>query len=259
MHKRVIQCTCTFNRHSYLKRALGYFMQQDYPGKLVWFIYNTGKYPVVIDESVLADLPSNRQIVIFNNQMDLETAKSYTNVGSKYRDALQIINNTLEYDLIDFLDDDDGAMPNHITEGVRGLERALESNLKAYKPYYSFFRQLDTISLQHNNFEGSIFMLKEHICTTGFTEAAVSYHNGWLHPLYEKKEILIDRSGPSTFIYDWNQDIPVFKLSGGGDTQGNFYNSQNNNTDYNLESLIPADITHIYSQVYSFMPELTYN
>lgn len=233
---KVVQLTLTYNRHSLLERVLRCFLEQDYEGDSTLFIYNTGEPTQLTD----LQLPANKKVVLINNQKNLVTKEPYMSVGEKYRDALSLIPD--DTDIINHLDDDDLAMPNHLSEGVKGI---LRNGKKGYKPKYSWFRHRQGITKAENVFEGSIFVTYEHLKSTGYLPVSVKYHDGWLLPLVAEGSIA-DPNGPSTWVYDWGGDYKAYKMSGRGqDTQENFLTSQVTSVDVGDGIIKPCPLPEV--------------
>lgn len=202
----VVILMCTYNRHILLERVVGCFLDQDYKGKATMVILNTGA-PITVDKEY-------DNIILTTSSSDFITHQPYTNVGDQYRDALIT---TPWFEIISHMSDDDYFLPNYISAGVVGLLKATENGYSAYKPQKSWFRSgLETVSLDENVHEPSIFMLADVINTTGFLKNSVKFHDGWLHPLIKSGKIFVDSEGIPTFVYDWSGEHPAFKLSGRG-------------------------------------------
>lgn len=231
--------TCTYNRHSLLERVVKCFQEQDYEGKIILFIYNTGK-PTTIQ---LENTP-NREIILVNNQVSLVTGKGYLSVGEKYRDALEYTRTSIK-DYVRYVvhhDDDDLFLPNHISAGVSGIEKG---GLSSYKPKKSWFRHKGGTELAENVFEGSIFMTYTHLLATGYLPVSVKYHDGWLLPLVSNNQMFVDPDGQPTWIYDWSGEIPTYKMSGKADTQNNFTASQVLSSDEGDGIIIPVPLNEL--------------
>jgi len=221
---------CTYNRYTCLKRAIKCFLDQEIEdNKATLLIYNSSNIPIILGEFII---PSNKKIVIVNNTKDAKTGEDYTSVGAKYNDAINYAKTWLgDFDLFNSWDDDDLRLSYFIQDGIQGITKAHLQGKKAFKPKYSYFKYNGNIGLASNVMEPSIFVDFQHIVENGFLENSVKYHDGWLLPLVEKNEILVENTR-SSFIYDWSGEIPVYKMSGRGeDTQQNFVMHKNSSVD----------------------------
>lgn len=224
--------TATYNRHFHLERVVRFFIDQDYPGEHLLLIYNN--HPLT-QELAPITLPRNKRIILVNNSADYRTFDRYTNLGAIYRDALTHV--PMSTDIICFWDDDDQYLPYHISEGVKGYQRAKEQGKIAYKPEKSFYRDTENkLHLAGNTLEPSIFIEASHVFSYGFKDSTVDQHFGWYSPLIEDNLLFIDPSGPSTFIYTWCGD--VFKTSGNPHDQ-NFDNCRAHKGDVGDRMITP--------------------
>lgn len=198
----------TKNRHTHLEKLVRFFLEQDYTGKHTLLIYNNS-----VEKLVLGDikLPENKEIILVNNYLSLETDAPYTNMGDVMQDALTYAYDIGEFDLVSHMDDDDIYLPNHISEGVKGYARG---GKMGYKPAQSYFKSAGKLELSANNLEPSIFVGWEYLNQEGYNKDAVTYHQKWLDKLLEHDQISIDKKGIPTLIYDWSGEIPVHKISG---------------------------------------------
>lgn len=216
----VVLCLCcTRGRHKCLERLVKNFIDQDYKGKHILLIYNNSTIEQRLDE---IDLPENKQIILINNSKDLKTNQPYTSTGAIFRDACTFIPNEVE--IVAITDDDDIYLSDHITEGSKGIIRAIEVGKSVYKPYYSYYKSSDDTVLAHNNLEPSTFLLKSYLLEKGFKLTAVDYHDGWLQPAKDDGDLFIDPNGKPTFIYDWSGEFKVHKISGDMNNPNNFKN-----------------------------------
>jgi hypothetical protein len=186
------------------------------------------------------DLPENKKIILINNCMDLKTGMAYTNLGSVYRDALEFL--TEDYDIATHMDDDDVYLPNHISEGVKGMI------CMAYKPATSYYLDSTGLTEQSNVLEPSIFVLFKYLKDAGYYETNVNLHHKWLKDLAETGNLFVKKDGIPTFIYDWSGMIPVWKTSGDPDNPENFNNYTKNSKDWGDRIITPVDksITKYY-------------
>ncbi|WP_146203053.1 hypothetical protein [Mucilaginibacter oryzae] len=144
-----------------------------------------------------------------NNNIDRQTGQPYTSLGAIYNDAIQYI--PANTDVITFWDDDDLFFDDHLTEGVSGLIRGGKI---AYKPAFSYFRTQTTLSKNQNTFEPSIFTKSQHILQYGFHNTTTDQHFKWLEPLLANDDIFVDEAGKSTLIYNWIDEVMIYKTSG---------------------------------------------
>lgn len=222
----VFGITATCGRNHCVNRMLSMFIDQDYDGVHTMFIFNNSD---VDQKLVLPELPDNKRVILLNNARNSVTWGKYGSLGEIYNDILNFI--PKEVEVIFHMDDDDAILPNHITEGIRGLER---NGTTAYKPRYSWFRHAGGIEKMNNTLEPSIFVKSEHIRHYGYTEGkSVSQHLEWVNPLVEQGDIASEIVGPSTLVYNWGHEtVPVFKTSGAGDSPQNFDNYRNFSQDH---------------------------
>lgn len=231
----------TRDRHLCVERVLKCFIDQDYEGDHFLLIYNNS--PTFFEVECMK-LPKNKKIITVWQPYDSTTQKAYQNVGYIYNDLIRQIPRFSELagytpDIITWTEDDDLYLPNHTTEGVEGIKRALSEGKKAYKPYNSWFRTPYKVELTHNVFEPSIFISTNYISTAQFRNTSMDYHFGWLQPLIDSDGILVDKKGKSTLIYDWSGEIPVYKLSGNGSNELSNYEAYKSFSKAHKEVLQP--------------------
>lgn len=219
----VIAICATKGRHFHLERTLGFFLNQDCSLHHSLIIYNNSDVKQELDVNTIKNLPFNKSVYLVNSSQNLIKKTPYSSLGEIYNDILLLKPFFTEDSIICHFDDDDIYLPNHISEGVKGL---LKGNKKAYKPKRSYYISPENSSpvLVENVLEPSIFVKYEHLSKYGYGNKNTSLHHQWLQPLIENKEIFIDEEGVPTFIYDWSGIIPIWKTSGGGDTDETFKN-----------------------------------
>lgn len=210
---KVCLITATKNRHRHLERLVRFVLNQT-SSDWTHLIYNNAKDPLRLN----ANLPKDK-FVLINSPVNVTTHKPYTNLGEIYMDVIKYIPE--DCDVVNFMDDDDVFLPNHVEEGIKGLERC---GLLAYKPKKSWYKHLKTIQLAENTLEPSIFVKKEHVLKHGFSLETTAQHLKWVNPLILEGQILADPEGPPTYICDWSQEIPTFKTSGNPSNPQNFNN-----------------------------------
>src|SRR5688572_32394220 len=189
---KVCCITATKDRHKQLERVVRFILNQTYDN-WVHLIYNNSPRVLRLNES----LPKNKFLLI-NKSSSSKTGKPYETLGDIYNDAIQFVPE--DVDVVSFMDDDDVYLPNHIEEGIKGLQRGA---LTAYKPKKSWFRLGKRLSLEENTLEPSIFVKAEHIKKYGFGDETSAQHLKWVNPLVYEKQIFVDPEGPPTYICDW--------------------------------------------------------
>lgn len=250
----VIAITATCGRHYCVERTVRMFLEQDYDGDHTLLIYNNSDIPQSID--VLPHEFHNRKnkAIYLINKSNLANAKDkrYTNLGDIYMDALSIAIEFGPFDVITFMDDDDIFLPNHISEGVKGLKRAHDQGKTAYKPIKSYFRHAGGVDLMSNTLEPSIFVDFQHIVKYGFSPTTTDQHLQWVNPLVYNNQILVDDLGKPTLIYNWGDDFPTFKTSGDAGNINNFNNYRRYSQDHGDRIIKPCkleDIEKIYATI----------
>lgn len=236
-----IMGTCA--RHKSLERAVRAFIEQDYEGEHNLFIHNNSEIPLELDKSI-----SNKNIYLWNNHIDTTSGKKYSNLGAIYKDSLKFLENNEEF-IINYFDDDDVALPNHISEGVKGYLRAKEMGLEAYKPLYSYYRHHRGIEKMNNTMEPSMFISSKWIEKYGFRETTGDQHLEWVEPLVYGSKILVDSNGKSTYIYNWGDDYEAWKTSGDGSNPENFNNYRKYSKDYGDGIISPSNKEDYYKLI----------
>lgn len=223
----VLSIVTTYNRNTCLQRAIRFFLEQDYTGNHTMLIFNSGV------ETSLPDLqlPSNKDIYLVNKNISDKTNKAFTSVGQKHREAFEAGYDYADFDIVTHSDVDDIFFPNHISEGVKGMQKAYSMNKLGYKPKKSYCRVGNKILLNENVYEPSMFIDVEFILDNKHLDNNVKYHDGWLLPLVQSNKLLVDEEGKPTFCYDWSGQIPVYKMSGRPDDALNFALSQSTEVD----------------------------
>lgn len=263
-----VYCICaTAGRHQLLERSVACFIAQNYEGNHTLLIYNNSE--VEQELGTLPILPPNKRIELVNNHIDRDTHKPYDNLGAIYRDALDEVSSDCQ--IIVHWDDDDIFLPNHISEGVKGLEKAqriTDSRIEhgydyveyvAYKPSYSWFRHAQGVDLMNNNLEPSIFIDRMHLLKYGYKMTTTDQHYGWFQPLIEQGLIFVDPEGVPTLIYNWGDiNIPTFKTSGNAGDPNNFNNYRAFSQDHGSKEITPmpqAELQAYYAQIYQKLEE----
>lgn len=218
---KVCALTATAGRHKCIERSTRLFLDQDYVNCYQLIYQNSA-----VEQRLNSNIPSGK-IILVNQNNNIETHQPYKNLGEIYRDAIKsLLPGT---DVIVFWDDDDLFLPNHISEGVKGLQRCGKT---AYKPQYSYYKDKGRLVKTINTFEPSIFVKKDHVIKYGFSDMTTAQHLQWVDPLIQLNEICSDPEGPSTLIYDWSQEIGVFKTSGNPNSSENFNNYRSASQDH---------------------------
>lgn len=218
---RVALITATKGRHTHLERNIRFFLDQDYTNS-VHIVFNNSPVTQILSRDV-----DPARTILINQHLDSTTNQPYTTLGAIYNDA--ILHIPADVEVVGFMDDDDVFLPNHITEGVKGLIRGGKT---AYKPQRSFFRSGGTVSLVENTLEPSIFIKREHIDKYKFSLETSAQHLQWVNPLVYNNEIYVDPEGTPTLIYCWGDNLPTFKTSGNAGHPENF----NNYADFSQDS-----------------------
>lgn len=254
MHVLAIMATC--GRHKLCERSLRFFLDQDYTGEHTLLIFNNSHIEQHGGPILKEDLPDNKHLLLVNKCIDSETGEKYTNLGAIYRDALKELDNLPPIDVIIHWDDDDIFLPNHITEGVKGLETALnieDKNYFAYKPAKSYYRHPNGIELMSNTLEPSIFVVTDHIKKHGYSLTTTDQHLQWVNPLVYGEHIWVDGHGIPTLIYNWGDtEIPTFKTSGNATHPENFNNYRSFSKDHGDGMIIPwkkEDVQDYYNLI----------
>jgi hypothetical protein len=254
MNVCAIMATC--GRHKLAERSLRFFLDQNYEDKHTLLIYNNS--PMALDLEHNQDVYSHKQVHLVNQHICSQTGKPYTNLGEIYNDALTYVGDGAE--VVIHWDDDDIFLPNHITEGVKGLERGKFGKLvagacEAYKPAKSYYRHPKGIELMSNTLEPSIFTAAYHIMEHGYSNTTTDQHLQWVNPLVYENKIFVDDNGPATLIYNWGDtDIPTFKTSGNAGHPNNFNNYRNFSQDHGDQVLTPwtkEEVQKYYDLVYA--------
>jgi len=243
---KVVCLMLTRGRHYCAERSLSFFLDQDYPNKHLIIYQNSP-----VEQTLGASIDPNL-VTLINNNICSVTGKPYENLGDIYNDAIKHI--SLDTDIVNFFEDDDGRQPYFLSEGVKGYERALSLGKRAYKPLTSIFRTADSISPTQNVLEGSWFVFADHIKNTGFnTGVNVSHHHKWVNPLLANEQVLIDDINQPNYVYNWGENIPVYKTSGAGETHDNFLNYCRFSQDHGDQILSRMNVDKYYKQIEDYL------
>ena len=210
---KVCLLTATKNRHQQLERVVRFVLNQT-SGDWVHLIYNNSCKPLKLDREL-----ENGKFILVNNCISSSSGGTYKTLGEIYNDAIKHVPE--DCDVINFMDDDDIFFPDHVEEGLKGLERGGKT---AYKPQKSWYRYLTELSLAENTLEPSIFVKIDHIKKFGFSNETTAQHLQWVNPLVYGNDIFVDPKGKPTYLCDWSQEISTFKTSGDPNNPHNFSN-----------------------------------
>lgn len=255
--------TATCGRHSCLERLVRFFLDQDFTGDHTLLIYNNSDVSQVLH--LPEDLPSNKHIKLVNNHICYTTKTPYQNLGEIYTDMLKLVPD--DTDIVCFWDDDDIFLPNHLSEGVRGLFRGSALRLDkaldyiqpalGYKPAKSYYRHDKGIDTVSNTLEPSIFVYTSFIKEHGFYLTTSDQHLKWVEALGNR--LYVDQKGKPTLVYNWGDTtIPTFKTSGDPGNPKNFENYRRFSQDHGDGIVVPIKPEHsqkYYEQINYFINE----
>jgi glycosyltransferase involved in cell wall biosynthesis len=212
MNLNKVSCVMTtYRRFHCVERSIAMFLGQDYFNNEL-IVYNTDvDFPVSLD-STFNDVKD--KIKIINNNIDFETKKPYTNVGSIRRDAMTFASG----DGYITWDDDDIFFPWNIRQCLDGI---LRTKKFSWKPTHSFIKQRGTEpKLFYNNLEASILTYMSKIYEYGFNlQKTGAEHLGWLDKMIVNNEIAIDDYAVPGYCFYWSdpEDIGGHKQSNGNE------------------------------------------
>src|SRR5688572_28352130 len=112
---KVCLITATKNRHKQLERVVRFALNQT-SQDWVHLIFNNAPEALRLN----ANLPTDKFILI-NKSLSTKTNKPFATLGDIYNDILPFIPE--DCDVVNFMDDDDVFLPNHVEEGLNGLQR----------------------------------------------------------------------------------------------------------------------------------------
>lgn len=244
-----IMATC--GRHHLAERSIRFFLDQDYEGIHELLIYNNS--PIEQRLPTWSTEKPNKLVTLINQSGSSRTNQPYENLGDIYNDALKYV--SPDADVIIHWDDDDIFLPNHISEGAKGLRQARLIKKVAYKPAQSYYRHPGGIQLMSNTLEPSIFTEAVHIRKYGYGLTTTDQHLQWVNPLVYGDLIAVAENGIPTLIYNWgDSDIPTFKTSGNAGHPNNFDNYRNFSKDHGDQMLTPwkkEEVQKYYDLVYA--------
>ena len=248
----IVWLTCTYGRYKCLQRNLKCYLDQDYSGNSIMYICNTGLSLRLPDNF---ELPSNKKIYIDNVPAD-----KFTSTGEKFSYAVGRVQELFpEATVVTHADDDDIFLPHHLAQGEIGIAKAMLQNKLAYKPFYSYYREIKdgkVITVPANNtLEPSIFVDAKYLFNKRYAPISIKYHQQWLNPLIAQDKILIDREGESTLIYNWADNGPqsnwgVYKMSGAAeDNYQNYKQHREYSRDMGAGILVPFESNTDYYKI----------
>lgn len=261
-----IMATC--GRHKLAERSLRFFLDQEYEDDHILLIYNNSDVPLKLDVGLGSTIGlgeveqgyprvtftqmGKKNVTLINKLPDIK----YSNLGEIYTHALEKVPE--DTDVIVHWDDDDIFLPNHISEGVKGLDGAnmgVDDFYQGYKPAKSYYRHAGGIELMSNTLEPSIFVFANYIRKYGYSNTTTDQHLQWVNPLVYEGRIFVNEWGKPTLIYNWGDtDIPTFKTSGNAGHPNNFNNYRNFSKDHGDRVLTPwkkEDVQKYYDLVYA--------
>ena len=238
----ILWLTCTHGRYKCLQRNLRCYLDQDHTSPSVMFICNSGS-PLKLPDAFI--IPANKSVYIDNCSL-----MNFQSVGEKYNHAIKLAKQLYpDTQIVTSADDDDIFLPNHLSEGWKGIYKGLD--VYGYKPQKSYYRYRDLqgnlkIDLQENTLEPSIFVYCDWLLDKGYANVSVKYHQQWLDPLIYEGKLKVDIHGTPTLVYNWGDngdtdgDYSIYKMSGSGnDNRQNFVAHQRSSKDMGNGILYP--------------------
>lgn len=204
--------TCTCGRHSLLERSVGLFLAQETKYPCTQVIFNNSDVPLVLH--LPEGTPSNLKVRLVNS-----CNKNYNNLGEIYNDAL---NHIPSGGIVNHYDDDDVILPNHVEEGIKGLE--ITFGYQAYKPQFSYYLYNNEVTKVGNTMEPSIFLYTNVLKWLGYHSTTSDQHLKWVNYLTDNNLLYVDPEGEPTLVYEWGNSVPTFKTSGNPTNPQNFNN-----------------------------------
>ena len=237
MSQPLVRCICrTYGRHTSMDRTLAFWLAQDYQ-KRELVILNTAPVPLTLS----ADLSGRGDIRIYNQQNYSKTGKPYTNVGHVSEDAVRLARG----DIFVLWEDDDLMLPNHLTNGVKGL---LGCGKLGWKPARSWFTRDGGSNFEwaRNAMEASAFVHIEAIRRLGFRPESGPENLAWMDGLKAEGQFVEDEKAKSTYVYCWGDPIAAHKQSGDMMNANNFENHKRASTDFGRVPLDGRFVTEGY-------------
>lgn len=249
MQEPICLITATCGRNYCVSRVLRCFLDQDYTGDHLLLIYNNS--PVSQELALdFSDLPENKKVILINNHIDLVSKEPYTNLGAIYTDILEYIPE--KYQIIAHADDDDLYLPYHVSEGMKGMEKAKEFGKRAYKPAKSYYRDSVGIHLMSNTLEPSIFVNRNILEEIGYKQSTSDQHLQWVDFLRDNDFLLVSEEFRPTLCYNWGDMFPTWKTSGDPNNPFNFANYRSFSTDHGSGRIYPVskkEINEYYKEI----------
>lgn len=243
---KIVCLMLTSGRHYCAERSLSFFLDQDYANKHL-IIYQNSPVPQKLDDRIDPSL-----VTLINNNIFSETGEPYTNLGDIYNDAIKHIPE--DADVVNFFEDDDNRPKYFLSEGVEGYKRAVEVGRKAFKPVTCIVRSAEKMAPATNMLEGSWFVDVKYIKLKGFKSGVnVSHHHGWCNPLLNGSLVLEDDINKPNYVYNWGENIPVYKTSGAGETHDNFVNYHRFSQDHGDQILSKIDVDKYYKEIEEYL------
>lgn len=240
----IVSIMATCGRHTLAERAMKMWIDQDYEGNHTLLIFNNSEVKTELDPGLKLD--DNQQIILWNNHIDTSTGEPYTSLGAIYNDALKFLNDIPaqdslvgHFDIVTHHDDDDLYMPNHLTQGMLGMEAAKKMGMEGYKPQASWYRHKGGLVKMENNMEPSVFLTWTALNQRGYSDTTTEQHLQWYGSMMEEKKIFVDPKGESTLIYNWGDTIPTYKTSGDFKNPMNFNNVRKSSYDHGDKMFTP--------------------
>lgn len=193
-------------------------------------IYQNSEIEQQLDKNI-----DRSKVILINNHTSLQTGLPYKTLGEIYKDALTFVPE--DVDVINFFDDDDIFLPNHVSKGVEGL---LKGKKTAYKPSRSYYRGGGKVVLVNNTLEPSIFVRKSHVVKYGFSNTTSDQHLKWVQGLLPN-DIFVDEVGTPTLCYNWGDSFHTFKTSGNSKNPDNFNNYRKSSLDHGDRVITPLE------------------
>lgn len=243
---KIVCLMLTRGRHYCAERSLSFFLDQDYPNKHL-IIYQNSPVEHKLDESIDPSL-----VTLINNNICSRTGKPYDNLGDVHNDALKYIPE--DADVVNIFDDDDARQSYFLSEGVAGYKRAIELGKKAFKPKTCLLRSAEKIEYVQNVLEGSWFINAKYLLEKGFKSGVnVSHHEGWTLPLINNGDFLSDDINLPRYIYNWGENLLVYKTSGAGETWDNFLNYCRFSREYGDQIFSRINVDKYYKEIEDFL------
>ena len=226
----------TKGRSEVTKRVIRCFLDQDYEGFATLLIYNNSSVSQKLGEF---EIPENRNILLVNNHLSLESGKPYEDLGTIYNDIINFV--PVNTDIMSHFECDDIYLQSYITEGVNGI---LRNNCGAWKSKKSYCRtEGGKISLVENMLEPSMFFRWELVKKTGYEPITGAQFHKLISSINDF--VVEDVSNPQ-FVYCWDGEFNVFKTSGNICPE-NFKNYEKHSQDHGNGILEPWSKERIQS------------